>query len=117
MGRISIFERDVDALFRVGALFTARGFSYPTIKALVLAGIDAPERLLFADEADLLLIRGLDEVALEEIARYRAEFAGTQRKPTWRPLSADLLSGGNSNPSTPPESDQKRSLQSLRYNE
>jgi hypothetical protein len=42
MGRISIFERDVDALFGVGALFTARGFSYPTIKALVLAGIDAP---------------------------------------------------------------------------
>ena len=34
-------------------LFTARGFSYLTIKALVLAGIDAPERLLFADEADL----------------------------------------------------------------
>ena len=88
IGRISIFERDVDALFRVGALFTARGFSYPTIKALVLAGIDAPERLLFADEADLLLIRGLDELALEEIARYRAEFAGTQRKPTRRPLSA-----------------------------
>jgi hypothetical protein len=42
MGRISIFERDVDALFGVGALSTARGFSYPTIKAPVLAGIDAP---------------------------------------------------------------------------
>jgi hypothetical protein len=53
MGRTSIFELDVDTLFRAGALFTARGFSYLTIKALVLAGIDAPERLLFADEADL----------------------------------------------------------------
>jgi hypothetical protein len=86
MGRTSIFELDVDTLFRAGALFTARGFSYSTIKALVLAGIDAPERLLFADEADLRSIARLDEVALEEIARYRAEFAGPQRHPTWRPV-------------------------------
>jgi hypothetical protein len=84
MGRTSIFELDVDTLFRAGALFTARGFSYSTIKALVLAGIDAPERLLFADDADLRSITRLDDGALEEIARYRTEFSGT--KPTWRPV-------------------------------
>ena len=45
---------EVDELFRTGAMFTARGFSRSTIKALVLSGIDAPERLLFADEAELI---------------------------------------------------------------
>jgi hypothetical protein len=63
-------------------LFTARGFSYSTIKALVRAGIDAPERLLFADGADLLLISGLDEQAFKEIARYRRQFAGMQQADT-----------------------------------
>jgi hypothetical protein len=82
----STFASDVDTLFRAGALFTARGFGHSTIKALVLGGIDAPERLLFADEADLRSIPGVDEVALEEIARYRFEFAGLQ--PTSRPLNA-----------------------------
>jgi hypothetical protein len=86
MGRTSIFELDVDTLFRAGALFTARGFNYSTIKALVLAGVDAPERLLFADEADLRSLARLDVVALEEIARYRAEFAGPQHRPMWRPV-------------------------------
>jgi hypothetical protein len=84
----SIFASDVDTLFRAGALFTSRGFSHPTIKALVLSGIDAPERLLFADEADLRLIAGLDEMALEEIARYRSEFTGAHRRPLPRPLNA-----------------------------
>jgi hypothetical protein len=70
--------------------FTSRGFSYSTIKALVVGGIDAPEQLLFADEADLLSISGLDEKAFEEIARYRAQFAGTQRKQTWRTLNVAL---------------------------
>ena len=83
---LSALEIDVGALFRAGALFTARGFSHSTIKALVLGGIDAPERLLFADEAELLSIAGLDEGALEEIARYRAQFAGTPRKLTQRGL-------------------------------
>jgi hypothetical protein len=66
---------EVDAMFSAGALFTARGFSHATIKALVVGGIDAPERLLFADEIDLLSISGLDEQALDEIARYRGKFA------------------------------------------
>jgi hypothetical protein len=83
---ISVLEIDVAALFRAGALFTSRGFSHSTIKALVLAGIDAPERLLLADEAELLSIAGLDEGALEEIARYRAQFAETPRKLTRRAL-------------------------------
>jgi hypothetical protein len=76
-------ELDVEAMFRAGALFTARGFSHLTIKTLVVAGIDAPERLLFADEADLRTIPGLDEEALGEIARYRAQFTGTRRTQTW----------------------------------
>jgi hypothetical protein len=81
---LNVLEIDVGTLFRAGALFTARGFSHSTIKALVLGGIDAPERLLFADEAELLSIAGLDEGASEEIARYRAQFAGTPRKLTRR---------------------------------
>jgi hypothetical protein len=75
---------EVDELFRTGAMFTARGFSHSTIKALVLGGIDAPERLLFADEAELASIPGLDEVALEEIMRYRGQFVGSPRKQIWR---------------------------------
>jgi hypothetical protein len=78
---------EVDELFRAGALFTARGFSRATIKALVLGGIDAPERLLFMGEADVQSISVLNEEALEEIARYRAQFVATQRKQTWRALN------------------------------
>jgi hypothetical protein len=78
----SFFDVDVGAMFKAGALFTARGFSYSTIKALVRAGIYAPERLLFADGADLLLISGLDEQAFREIARYRRQFAGMQQAQT-----------------------------------
>jgi hypothetical protein len=73
--RFSILDARVGAGFSVGAMFTARGFSYSTIKMLALAGIDAPERLLFATETDLLSIPGLDESAFNEIARYRARFA------------------------------------------
>src|SRR5579864_5487292 len=80
--RFSFFDVDVGALFKAGALFTARGFSYSTIKALVRAGIDAPERLLFADGADLFLISGLDEQAFREIAQYRSQF-----KQTWCSLN------------------------------
>jgi hypothetical protein len=78
-----IFDLNVGAMFRAGAMFTARGFSYSTIKALVGGGIDAPERLLFADETGLRSIPGIDGEALEEIARYRAQFRWdvTARKP------------------------------------
>jgi hypothetical protein len=77
----NFFDVDVGATFKTGALFTARGFSYSTIKALVRAGIDAPERLLFVDGADLLLISGLDEQAFREIARYRR--AAREPSPTF----------------------------------
>jgi hypothetical protein len=76
----SVFDPDVGAMFRAGGLFASRGFSYSTIKALVVGGIDAPERLLFADEADLLSISGLNEEALEEITRYRAQFGAYKLK-------------------------------------
>jgi hypothetical protein len=72
--RFSILDARVGTGFSVGAMFTARGFSYPTIKILAMAGIDAPERLLFATETDLLSIPGIDESAFNEIARYRARF-------------------------------------------
>ena len=39
----TIFDADLGAIFSAGAMFTARGFSYSTIRALVVAGIDAPE--------------------------------------------------------------------------
>ena len=70
-----ILNPRVGALFSAGAMFTVRGFSHSTIKALAIAGIDAPERLLFATEAALLSIRGIDEKAFQEIAQYRARFA------------------------------------------
>jgi hypothetical protein len=77
--RFNFFDMDVAAMFKTGAMFTARGFSYSTIKALVRAGLDAPEGLLFTDGADLLLISGLDEQAFREIARYRSQFKQTFR--------------------------------------
>jgi hypothetical protein len=40
-----------------------------------MAGVDAPERLLFTAETDPLSIPGIDERAFGEIARYRARFA------------------------------------------
>jgi hypothetical protein len=43
-----------DATVSTGAMFAARGFSFSTIRTLVIAGVDAGERLLFAREADLL---------------------------------------------------------------
>ena len=94
----SFHDVDVAATFKAGALFTARGFSYSTIKALVRAGLDAPERLLFADGADLFLISGLDEQAFREIAQYRSQFKQTwcslniPAAPRTRPLPAPSLS-------------------------
>jgi hypothetical protein len=91
----ALFELDVGTMFRAGGLFTARGFSHSTIRALVVAGIEAPERLLFADDADLRSIPGLDEEALGEIARYRAQFVGSQRQHTWRAFNARVPSGAH----------------------
>jgi hypothetical protein len=64
----------VGAVLSAGAMYTARGFSHPTIKMLAMAGVDAPEPLLFATDTDLLSIPGIDERAFNEIARYRTRF-------------------------------------------
>jgi hypothetical protein len=58
----------------LGSAFRDRGFSDRTIKTLVTSGIDAPERLLFATEADLKAIPGIGKAALGEIMRYRERF-------------------------------------------
>ena len=85
---LSIFDGDLGAIFNAGAMFTARGFSYSTIRALVVGGIDAPERLLFATETDLLAIPGIDERAAQEIAQYRARFAAADDEPPLKASSA-----------------------------
>ena len=85
---LSIFDGDLGAIFSAGAMFTARGFSYSTIRALVVGGIDAPERLLFATESDLLAIPGIDERAAQEIAQYRARFAAADHEPPLKASSA-----------------------------
>jgi DNA-directed RNA polymerase alpha subunit len=56
------------------ALFYGRGFSRRTANALFTRGIDAPERLLFASEAELKKIPGIGKVSLDEIMRYRARY-------------------------------------------
>ena len=85
---LSIFDGDLGAIFSAGAMFTARGFSYSTIRTLVVGGIDAPERLLFASETDLLAIPGIDESAAQEIAQYRARFAAADREAPLKASSA-----------------------------
>jgi DNA-directed RNA polymerase alpha subunit len=57
-----------------GAPFRDRGFSDRTIDALIAHGIDTPERLLFAPEADLKSIPGIGKASFEEIMRYRTRF-------------------------------------------
>jgi DNA-directed RNA polymerase alpha subunit len=54
--------------------FNDRGLSEGTVHALVDAGIDAPERLLFATETEVRKIPGIGEASLDEIMRYRARF-------------------------------------------
>ena len=85
---LSIFDGDLGTVFSAGAMFTARGFSYSTIRALVVGGIDAPERLLFAPETELLAIPGIDESAAQEIAQYRARFAAADNEPPLKASSA-----------------------------
>jgi len=59
--------------------FENRGLSARTIDALVAGGIDAPERLLFATEAELNKLSGIGKVSLDEIMRYRLRFLPTDR--------------------------------------
>ena len=88
------FGSSVDVVFSAGAMFTARGFSYSTIRTLAIAGIDAPERLLFATETDLRSIAGIDEKAFQEIAGYRCRFVSADYWPPFEapsPVSLDAL--------------------------
>jgi len=54
--------------------FKNRGLSNATVTALIAAGLDAPERLLFLDARELKKLRGVGPVKLREIASYRATF-------------------------------------------
>jgi hypothetical protein len=74
-------RRQKGAGYSARAMFTARGFSYSTIQTLAIAGIDAPERLLFATETDLRSIAGIDEKAFQEIAGYRCRFVSADYRP------------------------------------
>jgi DNA-directed RNA polymerase alpha subunit len=70
---ISVMNSGYDALTR-GRLFHDRDFTKRTVEALVVAGIDAPERLLFATEAELKKLPGIGKAGLGEIMRYRARY-------------------------------------------
>ena len=56
------------------AVFGDRGFSDRTVTALVDCSIDAPERLLFMNEASLKTIPGIGKASLKEIMAYRSRF-------------------------------------------
>jgi len=60
--------------FKLKQRFKNRGLSNATITALIAAGIDAPERLLFYDARDLKKLRGVGPVKLREIETYRAAY-------------------------------------------
>ena len=63
----------IDA-YRRARPFQWRGLSDLTIKTLMDAGIDAPERLLFMTLAQLCDIPGVGKDALAEIMNYRSRF-------------------------------------------
>jgi hypothetical protein len=56
------------------SLYQGRGLSDRTVKTLIAAGIDAPERLLFMSKAELKGITGIGKAALAEINAYRVKF-------------------------------------------
>jgi hypothetical protein len=87
-------RRQKGAGYSARAMFTARGFSYSTIRTLAIAGIDAPERLLFATETDLRSIAGINEKAFQEIAGYRCRFVSPDYRQPFEapsPVSLDAL--------------------------
>jgi DNA-directed RNA polymerase alpha subunit len=75
---------------RARAPFRDRELSDRTIDALVACGIDAPERLLFATEAELKNLPGVGRASLGEIMRYRMRFLPEHQptKPAVEPLAA-----------------------------
>jgi hypothetical protein len=50
------------------------------IDALVSAGIDAPERLLFMTDVELREIPGIGKAGIAEIAKYRSRFIPGSRQ-------------------------------------
>jgi hypothetical protein len=54
--------------------FLNRGLSAITIRKLLEAGIDAPERLLFMCEADVKALHGIGPARLGEINEYRTKY-------------------------------------------
>jgi hypothetical protein len=66
-------RRGIDPSHEKKKLFRDRGFSRATVTALIAAGIDAPERLLFLDfEKEKL--KGIGPVKFQEIEAYRTRF-------------------------------------------
>ena len=54
--------------------FANCGFSGQTIRALLVAGIDSPERLLSMTPNQIRLIPGIGPILMKEVERYRAQF-------------------------------------------
>jgi DNA-directed RNA polymerase alpha subunit len=61
--------------------FQGRGLDRRVIEALTAHGIDAPERLLFMRDDELLKIPGIGKAALEQVRRYRDRFIGAPASP------------------------------------
>jgi hypothetical protein len=74
-------------------LFQQRGFSNRVVDALVQAGIDAPERLLFMTETELHAITGIGRAGFAEIAAYRSRFTPAEAPPV-QPAEALPSSAG-----------------------
>ena len=53
--------------------FSERGLSGRTVDALLVAGIDAPERLLFLPESELRRLK-VGPAGFNEVMRYRERF-------------------------------------------
>jgi len=57
------------------ARFEHRGLSDRTIVALVQAGLDAPERLLFMSRSSIRRLKGIGDVSSREIAEYQRQYS------------------------------------------
>ena len=54
--------------------FANCGFSDQAIRALLIGGIDSPERLLSMTPNQIRLIRGIGPILVKEVERYLAQF-------------------------------------------
>jgi DNA-directed RNA polymerase alpha subunit len=54
--------------------FAGRRLSRRVVDALLAAGVDAPERLLFMSEGEICKVPGIGKSAITEIKRYRRRF-------------------------------------------